>query len=279
MTDANTTLNVAEDLELDALLGGLDIGEDEIVTVQAVSDELPSDVIEEPDTEEAPLELAATEETVLDDETADAIEAEMDLQDTRGELYATQEADETDLEAQPEPAAPAKAPRAPKAAKPRVARISVDSLPVDAFVLTTDIPADLDANKAAVIRACPAQKKVQEKFENLLVSIHQGKAPSTYIMDCFRALEAKGGQITSLDLVAALKGTSLKNGSKTYSEGTARSQVGQIMALFPALKIATRAGNQLTLNPDSLLVEALRGFDAPAEVEEIPAEKPVQLAA
>jgi hypothetical protein len=279
MTDANATMNVAEDLELDALLGDLDIPDDEVVTVQAVSEELPADVIEEPETEETPVELAAAEDTVLDDETADAIEAEMELQEAREELYASQEADETDLDAQPEPAAPAKAARAPKASKPRAARISIDSLPADAFVLTAEIPDDLEANKAAVIRACPAQKKVQEKFENLLVSIHQGKAPSTYIMDCFRALEAKGGQITSLDLVAALKGTSLKNGSKTYSEGTARSQVGQIMALFPALKIASRSGNQLTLNPDSLLVEALRGFDAPAAVEETLAGEDPKLAA
>lgn len=266
MTGSNIAANTLDEAaELDALLGNLDLPEDEIVTVQAVTDETEETVIEETEGE-APVELAATDETVLDDETADAIEAEMELQEAREELYANQEASEADLEAQP---APTKAARAPKAAKPRAARISLDSLPVDAFVLTSLIPDDLEANKQAVIRGCPAQKKVQEKFENVLVSIHQNKAPSTYVMDCFRVLD-KAGTATSPDLVAALKSTNLKNGSKTYSEGTARSQVGQIMALFPALKIATRNGNALTINPDSLLVEALRGLNGTtvAETEE-----------
>jgi len=271
MNDASTTVNTAEADELDALLGGLDIPEETIVDVQAVSD-VGEGVIEETPADESPVELAASDDTILDEETASEIEAEMQLQEARDEVYASQEGEVIDLEATDiTPAAPAAAAAKPKKAagpaKTRTPRISIDSLPADAFVLTTNIPDDLEANKAAVIRACPAQKKVQEKFENLLVSIHQGKAPSTYVMDCFRALDA-AGEITSSDMVAALKATSTKNGSKTYAEGTARSQVGQIMALFPALKIAVRAGNKLTVNPDSLLVEALRTLAAgPAPAE------------
>jgi hypothetical protein len=269
MNDVSTTTNIAEDAELDALLDGLDIPEETIVDVQAVSDAV-ADVIEEPAGDEDQVELAASDETILDEETADAIEAEMQLQEAREEVYASQEGDTTNLEAAetaPAAAAPAKTRKAAGAAKPRTPRVSIDALPVDAFVLTSHVPEDLEANKAAVIRACPAQKKVQEKFENLLVSIHQGKAPSTYVMDCFRTLDA-AGEITSSDMVAALKATSTKNGSKTYAEGTARSQVGQIMALFPALKIAVRNGNKLTVNPNSFLVEALRTLatdPAPAE--------------
>lgn len=266
MIDASTTVNTAEADELDALLGGLDIPEETIVDVQAVSD-VSEDVIEETATE-GQVELAATDETILDEETADAIEAEMQLQEARDEVYAAQEGDATELE--PTASTPAAKPAKKAAAGPakvRTPRISIDSLPADAFVLTTLIPDDLEANKAAVIRGCPAQKKVQEKFENLLVSIHQGKAPSTYVMDCFRVLD-KAGEITSSDMVAALKATSTKNGSKTYAEGTARSQVGQIMALFPALKIAVRNSNKLTVNPDSVLVLALRQLaDVPAPAE------------
>lgn len=267
MNDASTTMNTAEDTELDALLGALDILEETIVDMQAVSD-VSGDVIEETPADEDQVELAAGDETILDEETADAIEAEMQLQEAREEVYAAQEGDTTDLEAsEAAPAAAAKPKKAAGPAKTRTPRISIDSLPVDAFVLTSHVPDDLEANKAAVIRACPAQKKVQEKFENLLVSVHQGKAPSTYVMDCFRALDA-AGEITSSDMVAALKATSTKNGSRTYAEGTARSQVGQIMALFPALKIAVRNGNKLTVNPDSLLVEALRQLAAaPAPAE------------
>ncbi|MBP2498366.1 hypothetical protein ABID82_005052 [Methylobacterium sp. PvP062] len=271
MNDASTTVMTAEADELDALLGGLDIPDETIVDVQAVSDVAADDVIEEPATEDGQVELAATDETILDEETASAIEAEMQLQEAREEVYASHESgpviDLAATDVTPATPAAAKPKKAAGPAKTRTPRISVDALPVDAFVLTTLVPDDLEANKAAVIRACPAQKKVQEKFENLLVSIHQGKAPSTYVMDCFRALDA-AGEITSSDMVAVLKATSTKNGSKTYAEGTARSQVGQIMSLFPALKIATRAGNKLTVNPDSLLVEALRTLAAgPAPAE------------
>jgi hypothetical protein len=45
--------------------------------------------------------------------------------------------------------------------------------------------------------------------------------------------------------------------SKGMGEGTARSQAGQIMALFPALMIATRDGRSLKVNPKSVLTEAL----------------------
>ncbi|UIN38369.1 hypothetical protein [Methylobacterium oryzae] len=268
MNDASTTVMTAEADELDALLGGLDIPDETIVDVQAVSDVAADDVIEEPATEDGQVELAATDETILDEETASAIEAEMQLQEAREEVYASHEGGPViDLEATDVPPAAAKPKKAAGPAKTRTPRVSIDALPVDAFVLTTLVPDDLEANKAAVIRACPAQKKVQEKFENLLVSIHQGKAPSTYVMDCFRALDA-AGEITSSDMVAALKATSTKNGTKTYAEGTARSQVGQIMALFPALKIAVRAGNKLTVNPDSVLVLALRTLAAgPAPAE------------
>ena len=270
MNDASTTVNTAEADELDALLGGLDIPEETIVDVQAVSD-VSEDVIEEGTTDGSQVVLAASDETILDEETASEIEAEMQLQEAREEVYASHEGGEViDLEATDITPAAAPAAKPKKAAgvpKTRTPRISIDSLPADAFVLTTHIPDDLVANKAAVIRACPAQKKVQEKFENLLVSIHQGKAPSTYVMDCFRALDT-AGEITSSDMVEALKATSTKNGSKTYAEGTARSQVGQIMALFPALKIAVRAGNKLTVNPDSILVLALRTLAAgPAPAE------------
>ncbi|MCP1539971.1 hypothetical protein [Methylorubrum extorquens] len=260
--DANTSIAANEAAELDALLGGLEIPDDEIVATQPVSD-VEETIVEEPI--EETLELEATDDTILDEATVNAIEAEMDLQETRDEIYGSAEATETELD--PEavaPAAPAKKKAAATPKKERTARISVESLPVDAFVLTSDIPDDLEANKIAVLRACPAQKKVKEKFDNILTSIHQGKAPSTYIMDCFRFLVAKGGEITSLDLVAALRSTNLKNGASTYSEGTARSQVGQIMALFPALKIAARDGNKLTLNADSLLAEALKGLLNPA---------------
>lgn len=139
------------------------------------------------------------------------------------------------------------APRAPR---------DLSALSPEAFVLTTDIPADLEKNKADVIAAAPLQKKIAEKFENILTSVAAGKRPSVYTMDCFEVLLDRS-TVTSTELVSALLKRPVRDGSRTYSQGTAASQVGQIMNLFSTLKIAERKGNTLTINPDSTLVAAM----------------------
>src|SRR5262249_20806810 len=104
-------------------------------------------------------------------------------------------------------------------------------------------------------------KKIADKFDNVLTELAAGKAPSVYTMACFRHLHAHG-TATQTDLVAALKATKVKNdkiakGSGTYSDGTARSQAGQIMELFRVLGVANRERQTLTLRSDSLIAEKL----------------------
>jgi hypothetical protein len=127
---------------------------------------------------------------------------------------------------------------------------SLEELDAKFFVLTHDEPADLEANKIAVMARKPGQKKVQEKFENVLLSLAVDKKPSIYVMQAFAAL-VKTGEITSNDLVKALTAHGM-------NESTARSQSGQIMSLFPALAIADRDGRTLKMRDDSLLVSALK---------------------
>lgn len=267
-------------VDLDLMLADLDVSDDE-TTLEAVTDVEREKVVEEPEVEEKVVNEDSVDEVALamseaseisdaidaievesvivpeieveveaaDEDAHDAIANEIDMEEQRDAIYAEQPADNTSLDA-PAPAAPKKA-RAASTGVAR-ARTAVADLGEDNFVLTTDIPDDLAANKAAVLKACPEQKKVREKFENLLVSIAGSRAPSTYTVICFKALIAKG-EVTGAELTAALTSSGL-------GEGTARSQSGQLMALFPAVKIATRAGNKLTINPDSMLVNALKSI-------------------
>lgn len=155
-------------------------------------------------------------------------------------------------EGEPEAAAPAAARKAKTPKPPAAPRVSktADELKPENFVLeAADATADLDALKAAVLASCPKQKKIVEKFHNILCAIAAGKLPSVYAVIAYKVIRGKGGA-TSNEIVAAMQ-------TEGYSIGTARSQTGQLMALFDTLKIAKRAGNTLTPNPDSMLAVAL----------------------
>lgn len=194
-------------------------------------------------------------------------EAALEMVIAKDEVYAEQESsevlDEPVAVIKEKKAKAAKAPKAPRAAAaPKAPAPTRDPamLPESAFILTPAHSAiDPEVNKADVLASRPLQKKIAEKFDNLLVSLAAGRAPSVYTMDCFRVLDLKKS-CTSGDLVAALCATTKRGGSDTYSIGTARSQVGQCMELFKVLGIADRAKSALTLNEDSLLAVQLRAF-------------------
>jgi len=177
--------------------------------------------------------------------------------EARETIYADSAGDGTTLEATAieAPAASEKAAKTKKEAKPRLVR-DISALPDEVFVLSLSArPDDLAANKAHVIAGRPTQKKIAEKFDNLLVSLNQGAQPSIYTRDCFAALWTRK-TVTSGDLVGVIAGSSKSSGdNKTL--GTARSQSGQIMNLFATLEIANRAGSTLTLNPDSAIAHRL----------------------
>jgi hypothetical protein len=236
---ANTTAIENTDMEtVESLLADLDL--EEIVT------------------EAAPVE-EAIEEIVADDPTEDEAAA-LDTQIAKSEAYEEQSATAAsaapvNLAPDPSPAKAAKTPKAPKAPKAPAAPRDLSSLPDGAFVLTLAPPADLVANRAAVMAKRPSQKKIADKFDNLLLAVAAGKAPSEYTVHCFKALAA-AGTVTQGDLVSTLTATTSNRGSG-YTIGTARSQAGQFMVLADALGIATRTKNTLVLNPDSSLAQAL----------------------
>ena len=260
MLDRNTAVIPGADASLDdidALLEGLEVeaSEEEVSAVET---------IEEPEVVEEVEAAAADEPTELGEDEVAALEAAIVQQEAYEEQAASSDVDTDVQPAAPAAAAAPKTAKAPKA--PRQPR-DVTTVAADNFVLTSDVPDDLEDNKAKVLATRPAQKKIAEKFDNLFLSLAAGKAPSVYTMIAFGALWEKKS-ITSTELVKVIANTKKPNGD-VYGEGTARSQAGQLMALFDILKIATRSKQTLTINEDSMIALALADMiGAGAEEEE-----------
>lgn len=199
--------------------------------------------------EVAPAPAATTIEVTA--ELEEDLLADIVSEAARTESYQNQQDEApistTAASAEPEQVKKARAPKDPN--KPKVARTprsAIGDLPDTAFEITVGAPAD----KAAVLAATPAQKKVAEKFENLFISLNAAKEPSRYVVTAFKLLNAQKS-VTSMDIVGAYK-------TEGLGDGTARSQSGQIMALFDVVGIADRAGSKLTLRADSAVAAKLR---------------------
>lgn len=153
-----------------------------------------------------------------------------------------------------------RAAKTPKEPKVKIVR-ELSALPAETFLMHAFFSPS-DAYKAEVIGLRPAQKKIGEKFDNLFLSIAANRKPSTYTMACFNVLAEKG-TVTSMDLVGALKASTVSTGKTKgtgYNEGTARSQAGQLMALFDIVGIATRDKQTLTLISDSPIAAKLKAL-------------------
>lgn len=264
MTTVNeTTTSGLDDLDL-ALAGidteTIDAGENEKTLVEdileTVSDEIVEEIVEE----------GSAEVTAVDGALADDLLRDLDISLEVQESYNAQEGTAADPKGNTEKAAaakkaskPAKAPKEKKAKADgeKVARTprDINTVASEFFALTEPAAgADLDAIKTATMALKPAQVKIAEKFDNLFASLSVGKAPSTYVMIAFQLLDDKKS-MTSTDLVAAYKASGL-------GEGTARSQCGQIMALFAIVGIADRASQVLTLRADSKIADRIRSLPA-----------------
>lgn len=207
------------------------------------------------------IEELATENIQVDAE----IEAALAIEDAKGEAYSETVVEETAVASVPTEKVekPRKA-RAAATAKPKAAPLVRDlsALPLKFFELEDGDDVDEDYRKAVLDRR-PSQKKVAEKFDNLFIAMAHGKAPSTYVTDLFKILDAKK-EVDSKTLIDGMMNLTTKVGTKSekYNEGTARSQVGQIMQLFPLVGIATRDGNRLMINHNSTVAEYLRAIGA-----------------
>ncbi len=242
-----------ENVDLTEALAALDL--DAVAEVLVEVEDLgldDMDAIEELDVAAAEPEAAPNESAVLD---ADALQ-DLDIKMDRAEAYEEQTSTTTVVD--PAGAVVAKVKKAKTATvskTPAAPRVSTDMSTIEpkffqlSKTATFADDAALEANKAAVIASTPKQIKIAEKFDNVFRSMAAGRVPSIYTMNAFKLLAMKK-TLTSADLVAAYK-------TQGLGEGTARSQTGQMMALFPALGVAARAGQTLTLDANSTVAEYL----------------------
>jgi hypothetical protein len=227
----------------------VEITDAEVEAEFGIQDVVVEEIIVEDDVDLVMAEIEAVEAVEIDES---AIMDEVDAAIARHENYQEQTAAAvatTDPAVVATSATPRKSKRTAGPAKPR-AETDLSLLPGELFVLEGDVTAmdqaALDAAKATTIAAKPAQVKVAEKFDNLLVALNAGRKPSRYTEIALDLLIANTA-ITSSDLVAAYRSSGL-------GDGTARSQSGQMMALFPALGIAVRTAKSITLNAESNIV-------------------------
>lgn len=227
----------------------------EAATAAMNTDELLADLDLTPELEAADDEAIVE---VLDPEVEAALETDIE----RSEAYEDQEVTTVSAEAAPADETPApkkrerKASGAAKASKPKIER-DLTKLDLSVFEVTSGETATAES-RDALIAMRPKQKKIGEKFDNLFQAIASNRAPSVYVMQCFKVLDERK-TVTASDLVAALKASDSRKGSG-YNEGTARSQAGQIMALFNVVGIATRSGQTLNINANSAIAAKLRSL-------------------
>lgn len=233
-----------------------DEAEDDVM--DALADLDLEDIEDAEEVVEASAEEVVEEDVVADDEALEALDAALE----REEVYQAQAVGAVVASTDPVQAKPIETKKAGGSktpGKPRASR-DISTVPDEFFVLEGDVStmsaADKTQAKTDTIALRPGQVKVAEKFDNLFGSLSMGREPSKYVVTAFQLLDNRK-IMSSADLVAAYKTDGL-------GEGTARSQTGQIMALFAAVKIAVRAGQTLTLNENSALAERLRKIAASA---------------
>ncbi|MDE3318576.1 hypothetical protein OKC46_01035 [Acinetobacter baumannii] len=104
------------------------------------------------------------------------------------------------------------------------------------------------------------QKKVAEKVIILFTYFKNGGNLNKVMRIAFETIITDGYITTG-------KGGNLYNNllNAHYSEGTARAQAGQMLQMFPLLKIATKEGNKLIPNEQSLILAKMKADLFPKE--------------
>lgn len=275
MSATEQTANVKDDIE--ASLADLDNLEQQ---AQAATDEdldeieeivgdddldaqaSEEDAVEEPDeadNKDEQVEASEAEPEVSDDEVNQDDLVDLELAIDKSEAYANQEstAIETVNSGEVTSGKGAKSKGTKRTTAPATPK-DLSSVDADFFVLI-DTPATLDQDekdrcKKNVIAARPSQKKVAEKFDNVFLAMAAGKAPSKYVMTAAQHLAANP-TTDSAGLIAAFRASGV-------ADGTARSQAGQMMALFPVLGIAKRSGKTLAAINESRIAAYLKKLTA-----------------
>lgn len=223
-------------VDLDAVLASLEAGGDMVVDI------------------ETPVSETIDEDTAALDSAIEAIE--------RREAGYEEQTSEINTRSDEEIAVE-KASEAPvtKVAKVREIGFDVqaDLLPFlrsyakthDGIVLDSD-KGELDDAGIEALAASITQKKVRAKAANILTNAAGGRKLETFTAEAMKLMVASylgdGEPVSKKAIFGAYK-------ARGNSDGTAASQSGQIMSLFPAIGIATKVDGGLKPNPASVLLE------------------------
>lgn len=99
--------------------------------------------------------------------------------------------------------------------------------------------------------------KPQNKFRYIMKTLQTGAALQEYVKRAFICL-VRDGEITTGKEGNYVKEMTAPASGKAFGMGTANSQVAQMQTLLPFIKVATKEKGKLILNPNSLIVEALK---------------------
>lgn len=211
---------------------------------------------------EAIIGLDAPEAAAPSDADVEQVEKDLALVEAREEIYEETEVEPVALETKAEEKpvkVKARAIRTEGPATPSSALLarlgSVDAVAThlhtsadDAKLSSEELIAQV---KARMTDLDKLPKKVGEKAVNLIAHLAGGAQLSCYTQIALTMLMEKG-ELTSSELVARYL-------ARPYSEGTSRSQCGQMMALLPALGIAERpTTGKLVLIADSPIASILK---------------------
>lgn len=222
---------------------------------------------------------AAIEAAIADIEKAEAVQDHYAAEEETGASGAADEPLVVEKAAKPKKEKKAKEPKEPKEPKaPRVTYVGNKASDVlkarlgdktnEMLVLEVEDasldPAELEAKQSELLKLLntrpgtsdggATQKKVAEKIVMLFGWLKNGGKLNQVMDITFRTLIADG-EIQSGEkgnLWAALL-------AKPYSKGTANAQGGQMMAMLPMLKIATKSEKgKLVANPNSMILMAVK---------------------
>lgn len=260
----------ADDAILASMLEDIEAGAEDLIAADGLPGD--ADIIDLGDE-------AAIEAAIADIEKAEAVQDHYATEEAAGAAGAAGAADEplvVEKADKPKREKKAKEPKEPK--EPRVTYVTGKAADVlkarlgdktnEMLVLEVEDagldPAELEAKQAELLKLLntrpgtsdtgSTQKKVAEKVVMLFGWLKNGGSLNRVLEITFQTL-LKDGEIQSGEkgnLWTALL-------AKPYSKGTANAQGGQMMAMLPMLKIATKSEKgKLVANPNSMILMAVK---------------------
>jgi len=251
---------------------------EELEMMMSSFDDVPDDIIEEPEsvlTDAEVLAMVSIEDEIAaevyskietdESELSKALKA-IENREMADEIYEEQVSEDDHIEKIAAVVAAVKTVKTPKT--PRVTSFTASREEIvalkaraDFYLLETkDLELDADERKAKheeVVTLINGMKiKIGKKCINLLSSINTKSGMSTFIKSGIRYI-LESDKISSPDFMDYFM-KQKRNGVKGYDKSTATPQSSTLLRLFVDLKMLNKDGASYTINDDSLLIAEIR---------------------